>query len=155
LITLNGCLVEDAMKLSSMAFLTLALSFTGCTLGDEYSSGSERGYEANYVSSESSSYMRSTSAGDIMTTPDGRTVYTYTKEAKGSPSCFGECAEEWYPVLASKNAKPFGDLTIVERIDGTRQWAYQDRPLYLYHEDQAPGDVKGDNKEDGSWHTVK
>jgi len=102
------------------------------------------------VASESKSYTR----GDILTTPDGMTVYIYDKEAEGSASCYGECAEEWPPVLAPAEAKPFGDFTLVNRIDGTRQWAYRGKPLHLYHEDRAPGDAKGDNYE-GFWHAVR
>jgi predicted lipoprotein with Yx(FWY)xxD motif len=141
------------MKVFSMVLLVLTISLAACTMGDEYRAGSDL-HEAKYVKSESRAYMRTTSAGDILTTPDGMAVYTYDKEAKNQPSCLGECAEEWFPVLAPKDARPVGQLKTVEGIDGTHQWAYQGKPLYIYHEDKAPGDVNGDNK-DGFWHVVK
>jgi predicted lipoprotein with Yx(FWY)xxD motif len=143
------------MKFHNMVLLISAISLVGCTLGDEYAANSERRHEAKYVTTESSAYMRTTFAGNVLTTPDGMTVYTYDKEAKGQPSCLGECAEQWFAVLAPEGAQPVGELTIVEAIDGTHQWAYQGKPLYLYNEDKAPGDVEGDNKDDGSWHVVK
>jgi predicted lipoprotein with Yx(FWY)xxD motif len=135
---------------ASLPVLLMALGLSACTLADEYSGDEPEGRQANYVASDAKSYSR----GDVLTTPDGMTVYVYDKEAKGSPSCYGECAEDWPPVLASAEAKPFGDFSLVKRIDGTRQWAYRGKPLHLYHEDMAPGDTKGDNH-DGFWHAVK
>jgi len=142
-----------AHKASPWILLTM-LGLYACTLADEYSGDEPEGIQANYVASQSGSYTRSTAAGDVLTTPDGMTVYIYDKEAEGSASCYGECAENWPPVLAPAEAKPFGDFTLVKRIDGTRQWAYRGKPLHLYHEDQAPGDAKGDNY-DGFWHAVR
>ena len=139
---------------ASLPILLTLLVLSACTLADEYSGDEPEGKQANYVASQSGSYTRSSAAGDVLTTPDGMTVYVYDKEAEGSPSCYGECAEDWPPVLAPAEGKPFGDLSLVKRIDGTRQWAYRGKPLHLYHEDQAPGDAKGDNL-DGFWHAVK
>ena len=143
-----------AARKASLPILLTVLALSACTLADEYSGDEPEGKQANYVESQSGSHMRSTAAGDVLTTPDGMTVYIYDKEAKGSASCYGACAEDWPPVLAPVEAKPFGDFTLVKRIDGTRQWAYRGKPLHLYHEDQAPGDAKGDNY-DGFWHAVR
>ncbi len=145
------------MKAARTAALPIVLSLltlTACTLADEYSGDEPEGAQVSYVASQSSSYRRSTPAGYVLTTPEGMTVYIYDKEAEGSASCYGACAEDWPPVLAPADAKPFSEFTLVKRIDGTRQWAYRGKPLHLYHEDQAPGDAKGDNYE-GFWHAVK
>ena len=40
------------------------------------------------------------------------------------------------------------------RTDGTHQWAYDGKPLYLYDDDDAPGDMEGDGA-GGVWHVVK
>jgi predicted lipoprotein with Yx(FWY)xxD motif len=98
--------------------------------------------------------MHDSEAGHVMTTPEGRTVYTFDKDAAGSSSCYGECAEHWPPVTAASNAQPYGQMTIVDRTDGTRQWAYNGMPLYLYDDDEKPGDAEGDG-EGGVWHVVK
>jgi len=143
-----------AARKASLPVLLTMLVLSACTLADEYSGDEPEGQQANYVASQSGSYVRSTSAGDVLTTPEGMTVYTYDKEAEDSASCYGECAEDWPPVLAPAEAKPFGDFTLVKRIDGTRQWAYRSKPLHLYRADQAPGDAKGDNH-DGFWHAVR
>ena len=142
------------MTAKALLPILLALTLSACTLADEYSGDEPEGRQVSYVASQSSDYMRSTPAGEVLTTPDGMTVYTYDKQAEGSASCYGACAEDWPPVLAPADAKPFGDLSLVKRIDGTRQWAYRGKPLHLYREDKAPGDAKGENYE-GFWHAVK
>jgi predicted lipoprotein with Yx(FWY)xxD motif len=82
------------------------------------------------------------------------TVYTFDKDKMGASSCYGGCAEEWRPVTAAADAQPFGQMSIVDRTDGTHQWAYAGKPLYLYDDDDKPGDAEGDN-EGGVWHVVK
>jgi predicted lipoprotein with Yx(FWY)xxD motif len=67
--------------------------------------------------------------------------------------CSGECAEYWPPAKADANAQPTGDLTIIIRDDGTRQWADDGHPLYTYAKDKKPGDVTGDKVND-VWHIV-
>jgi predicted lipoprotein with Yx(FWY)xxD motif len=98
--------------------------------------------------------MRSSTDGEILTTPDGRTVYTYDKDSSGVSNCYNECAEKWPPVTAASDARPVGRMTIIERTDGTRQWAYNGMPLYLYQSDSAAGDVTGDDV-GGVWHVVR
>jgi predicted lipoprotein with Yx(FWY)xxD motif len=132
----------------------LGLVLSACTLADEYSADKPEGRAAAYVESDFKSYTRPSAAGNILTTPDGMTVYTYVNEAPGSASCYADCADEWPPVLAPAGAKSFGDLTTVRRLEGKPQWAFRGKPLHFYQEDKAPGDVKGDNK-DGLWHVVK
>jgi predicted lipoprotein with Yx(FWY)xxD motif len=134
--------------------LILALVLSACTLIDEYTADKPEGREANYLQSDFKSYARSTAAGNILTSPDGMTVYTYINEAAGSASCYAECADEFPPVLVPAGARPFGELTTIKRLEGDKQWAYRGKPLHFYQEDKAPGDVKGDNK-DGLWHVVR
>jgi predicted lipoprotein with Yx(FWY)xxD motif len=51
------------------------------------------------------------------------------------------------------DAKADGDFTLVDRTDGTKMWAYKGWPLYLWIEDVAPGDTKGDGV-GKVWHTA-
>jgi predicted lipoprotein with Yx(FWY)xxD motif len=37
-----------------------------------------------------------------------------------------------------------GHWTIVARADGSKQWAYDGKPFYLWMNDKKPGDVTGD-----------
>jgi predicted lipoprotein with Yx(FWY)xxD motif len=37
-----------------------------------------------------------------------------------------------------------GKFTVITRDDGSAQWAYHGKPLYLWVRDKAPGDTTGD-----------
>ena len=93
----------------------------------------------------------------------------YSGESPGSPACYEDvltvtaglmspyppgirlpelderksCTDLWKPVTAEESAQEVGEWTIVERRDGSRQWAYQEQPLYTSVKDQEPGDVLG------------
>jgi len=98
--------------------------------------------------------VEKTSLGNVLTDPNGMTLYTYDKDSAGKSNCSGECAEYWPPVKASADAKAAGDLTIITRDDGTKQWANDGKPLYTFVKDKKPGDVTGDNFKN-IWHVVK
>jgi len=138
--------------LKTIAAFAAAAVLAGCSGGHE--GGMEHHMmDANYMAS-GGDYMHDSEAGHILTTPDGMTVYTFDHDKAGASSCYGDCAEEWAPVTAAADAQPFGKMTIVARTDGKRQWAYDGKPLYLYDDDDAPGDAEGDG-EGGVWHVVK
>jgi predicted lipoprotein with Yx(FWY)xxD motif len=82
------------------------------------------------------------------------TLYTFDKDAAGKPSCYDQCAAKWPPLTAAAGAKADGDYTLVKRKDGSMQWAYNGRPLYLWQKDKKPGDVTGDGV-GGVWHVAK
>jgi len=86
----------------------------------------------------------------------GMTLYTFDRDVAGSgkSACNGPCATLWPPAMAPADAKAEGDFTIVTRDDGTKQWAYKGKPIYLYSADKKAGDVTGDNFRD-VWHVVK
>jgi predicted lipoprotein with Yx(FWY)xxD motif len=102
----------------------------------------------------SGNYRRDSSVGQILTTPDGRTVYVFDHDRPGVSSCYNSCATIWRPVIAPGTAQPFGEMTIIMRNDGARQWAYNGRPLYVYANDRAPGDVAGNGQAE-TWHVVQ
>ena len=95
------------------------------------------------------------SAGKIYTDTNGMTLYTFDKDEAGKSNCYDDCAVNWPPFLAAADAVPEGEWTIIERTDGTKQWAYEGKPLYLWIQDKAPGDVTGEGKGDGTWHIAK
>jgi predicted lipoprotein with Yx(FWY)xxD motif len=57
--------------------------------------------------------MTKTTVGEVLTTPEGMTLYTFDKDKKGVSNCKGDCAKMWPPLKAKKGAKPTGNLTIV------------------------------------------
>jgi predicted lipoprotein with Yx(FWY)xxD motif len=83
--------------------------------------------------------------GGVLTNPAGMTLYTFDRDEAGSGKsvCNGPCATNWPPLTAAADAKPAGGYTIVTRDDGTKQWAWKGKPLYLWTKDQKPGDMTG------------
>jgi predicted lipoprotein with Yx(FWY)xxD motif len=92
----------------------------------------------------------------MLVNTSGMTLYTFDKDSAGSGKsvCNGPCATLWPPAMAATGAKPEGDYTVVTRDDGSMQWAYKGKPLYLYSVDKKAGDMTGDNFKD-VWHVVK
>ena len=74
----------------------------------------------------------------------GKPLYTFNFDTMvGMSHCEGDCAQMWPPLIASKDAKPFGDWTLVTRENGEKQWAYKTKPLYTYSKDEPGGAPKG------------
>jgi predicted lipoprotein with Yx(FWY)xxD motif len=94
------------------------------------------------------------SAGKVLVDAKGMTLYTFDKDEAGKSNCYDNCAKNWPPAAATDGDKPAGDLTIIERTDGTKQWADGGKPLYTFVKDTKPGDVTGDNV-GNVWHVVK
>ena len=89
----------------------------------------------------------------VLVDQSGMTLYTFDKDSAGKSACYDGCAKAWPPLAASADAKPDGDYTVVTRDDGSKQWAYQGKPLYLFVKDAKPGD-KQDDKVKDVWHVV-
>ena len=94
------------------------------------------------------------SMGKIYTDSKSMTLYTFDKDEAGKSNCYDKCAVNWPPFMAAADAMAEGDWTVVTRTDGSKQWAYDGKPLYLYIEDKKPGDIVGDGK-GGVWHVAK
>jgi predicted lipoprotein with Yx(FWY)xxD motif len=92
--------------------------------------------------------------GGMMTNNAGMTLYTFDKDSGGKSACNGPCTGNWPPLMAGSDAKAMGDWSVITRDDGSKQWAYKGKPLYLWSKDQKPGDMTGDGF-NGSWHVVK
>ena len=96
---------------------------------------------------------RQTGLGEVFTDADGMTLYTYDKDTPGKSNCTGLCAVFWPPVIAADTAKSTGRFTTITHDDGTKQWAYNGKPLYGYINDAKAGDTNGDGV-DGVWHVA-
>ena len=129
------------------------VAIAGCS-SDTYDTNNRETQSTSADYGQENSYMADTSAGSVMTTPNGMTVYTFDKDQPGRSNCYDDCAMKWPPVMADANAQEYDRMTLVTRTDGQRQWAYDGMPLYTYHADAATGDVEGD-KVGGVWHVVK
>ena len=85
---------------------------------------------------------------------DRSTPSTRTPPAAARAPATARAPKLWPPVMADADAKPEGDWTIVTRDDGSKQWAYKGKPVYLYESDMKAGDTTGDNFKN-VWHVVK
>ena len=90
----------------------------------------------------------------VLVDAHGMTVYTFDKDVAGSGTraCTGGCAENWPPVNAG-HAAVAAPYSTVTRDDGSKQLAYQGKPLYTFVKDKKAGDREGDKKMN-VWHVV-
>ena len=91
-----------------------------------------------------------TALGKILVDGDesGKTVYAFTPDTAGTPTCYDDCAANWPPVTpegtpTAGTGLDASLLTVVDRTDGTKQLKYGDWPLYYFAGDKAAGDTNG------------
>jgi len=73
----------------------------------------------------------------------GLTLYTSKADPFGESVCVGACEQEWPPALAMGGERGFESFTIIVRGDGSRQWAYEGKPLYRSVKYSEPGQANG------------
>lgn len=95
-------------------------------------------------------------ANGMLTNSAGMTLYTFDRDnaGNGKSACSGPCAANWPPLMAKEGDQASGDYNIISRDDGSKQWAYKGKPLYLWAKDQKPGDKSGDGV-NNVWHIAK
>jgi predicted lipoprotein with Yx(FWY)xxD motif len=98
------------------------------------------------------------SLGQILVDGEGRTLYAFTPDSAGEPTCYEGCAQAWPPLLAEGDIAvgPGLDATMfttVARTDAGMQVKVGDWPLYHFAQDAAPGDTNGQGKSD-KWYVV-
>lgn len=94
----------------------------------------------------------------VVTSAQGRTLYSFAPDTATASKCTGACAQIWPPVTGPATAGPgvTGTLGMLTRTDGTKQATYNGRPLYTYTADTAPGQANGNglNVNGGLWTEV-
>jgi predicted lipoprotein with Yx(FWY)xxD motif len=88
------------------------------------------------------------SLGQILVDSQGRTLYLFKKDTGITSTCTGACAAAWPPLLV--NGKPTAGsgaraslLGSTMRAEGKTQVTYNGHPLYLFAQDQKPGETNG------------
>lgn len=66
-----------------------------------------------------------------LTDLNGASLYVFDGDVGLSSSCYGACATQWSPYVARMGAAMAENWTMVARKDGTMQWSYMGRPVYL------------------------
>lgn len=96
--------------------------------------------------------------GQHLTDAEGRTLYLFLNDRDGESGCLGECATAWPPLL-TEGAPVAGEgveaslLGTHTREDGSVQVVYNTYPLYYFAEDEAPGDILGQDTGD-IWYVI-
>jgi predicted lipoprotein with Yx(FWY)xxD motif len=101
--------------------------------------------------------------GLVLADSEGRTLYAFSSDARGVPSCYGACEKAWPPLIISKgepepsNGASAAKLGIVERTDRSKQVTYAGHPLYAFSGDGSPGQAKGNGTSafGGTWTALK
>ncbi|MCR4268173.1 hypothetical protein [Nitratireductor sp. ZSWI3] len=129
------------MLTRSLLAAAAALAFTSAmALAEDYAGGAIKTMDS--------------ADGEILTDANGMTLYTFDKDEANMSTCYNECAINWPPLIAASGAAADGEFSLVERQDGSMQWAHEGKPLYLWKNDQKPGDTTGDGV-GGAWHVAK
>ena len=97
-----------------------------------------------------------TGLGTILVDANGMTLYGFTADSTGEPTCVEGCADAWPPALVEGEPE-VGELdasvfTTVEHPLGSQLKA-GDWPLYTFSGDTAPGDTNGQGS-GGKWFVV-
>ncbi|MDJ0768124.1 MAG: hypothetical protein QNJ12_04990 [Ilumatobacter sp.] len=98
--------------------------------------------------------------GPIVTDANGISLYLFTPDEAGNPTCTGDCAGTWPPLLIEAGSElAAGEgidpalLSTVEHPDGGMQLKIGIWPLYYFAGDSEPGDVTGQGSGD-KWFVV-
>lgn len=95
----------------------------------------------------------------VLTTPAGLTLYYLTSDVAATPKCSATCLTHWPPLLSTGTpvlpSGVAGALTVVQNSNGS-QVAYNGHLLYMFANDKAQGDSKGEgiNAFGGTWHAA-
>ncbi len=97
------------------------------------------------------------SLGTVLVDAAGLTLYAFTPDTGGVPTCVDSCADAWPPAFV--DGEPTVDgvdaalVTTVEHPAGGTQLVVDGHPLYTFAGDAAPGDVNGQGSGD-AWFAV-
>ncbi len=103
------------------------------------------GCSYNKTSASNTPYIQQhqTSLGKIFTDSKGMSLYTFTKDKYNTSNCNNGCAVKWPPLYAQKNSVASGRFSVITRLDNSKQWALDGKPLYKWFKDKKPGDTTG------------
>ena len=136
---------HKALFISLSLAAIVALSVAACGGG----SGTTRSALAAASGGRSATLSVANSVlGQILVDAQGRTLYLFKADSRGTSACDGACAAAWPPLLAHGSAIIAGGadrslVSTINRSTGAPQLTYNGHPLYLYAGDHKPGQVNG------------
>jgi len=149
-----------ATSILGLALIVGACSSSGATTAPT-TSATEAPSEAPAASQPATGLtiaLASTSLGSILVDGTGRTLYVFTPDTGGTPTCYDTCASNW-PPLTSDPAPTVGDglaaadFGSTKRTDGSTQVTFHGHPLYYFAGDTQAGDTNGEGL-NGKWFVV-
>jgi predicted lipoprotein with Yx(FWY)xxD motif len=157
---LRSVLRRSALPAVSIA--VLALAGCGAASGDSSSgSAGDSGSRATTVS------VSAADGGKVLTNSDGQTLYVSDQEKQQVLCKSSSCTDIWSPLTVSAGQAPTapaslqGDLSTLERPDGSTQVAFDGQPLYTFSFDRSAGQVNGEGQADSfdgvdfTWHVAR
>lgn len=169
-------------KIYALALVVAALAVVaaGCGGGSDSSSGGAYsgkgggGYGGGSENKSASAKSESSGSGGavvslgsvqklgmVLVDSNGMTLYDFHKDKGTTSSCYGGCAQAWPPLTTEGepqvgNGASASKLGTTERKDGTTQVTYAGHPLYLFVEDQKPGEANGNDVTafGGQWYAL-
>jgi predicted lipoprotein with Yx(FWY)xxD motif len=93
----------------------------------------------------------------VLTTTNGRTLYSLSVEKNGKFICTGSCLSVWHPLTVPAGVRPTGPVKLgtIKRPEGGTQVTYKGRPLYRFGGDSKAGEANGEGIKDvGTWHAA-
>ena len=155
--------LQTLLQGSALPVLAIGvMALAGC--GSDGDSSSEAGDTSGSTGTTVS--VRDAGDDQVLATSGGLTLYVSDQE-QGEVLCASSaCEEVWVPLTVPSGRQPSGpgelegDLTTVERPDGSSQVALEGQPLYTFSFDHAAGDVNGDGETDSfdgvdfTWHVA-
>lgn len=138
------------LALPAATVALIALAGCGSSSGSQSPAAAAKP-AASAAASQGSGTLRTadSSLGRIVVDGKGMTAYYYTPDKAGSGKsvCTGECLAAWPPITttaaAPKATGVTGTVGTITRSDGSKQLTVNGRPVYLFAQDDKPGDVKG------------
>lgn len=87
----------------------------------------------------------SDSSGQFLADNSGHTLYTYGADTNGKSNCSGACLATWpiYKATSQSGSNLPANVSVIQRDDGSMQYAYKGLPLYTFTSD-TKGHMTGD-----------
>jgi predicted lipoprotein with Yx(FWY)xxD motif len=125
---------------------TAALALSACASEEPAASSSGGGSSDGPVQTRDVAGV-----GTVLADTSGNTLYFTDSESDGSFKCQDDCLSLWIPAAApgdTVDGAPVPDLGVVQRPDGMKQLAYQNKPLYTFTMDSTDKPASGHNATD-------
>lgn len=99
-----------------------------------------------------------TQLGEVLVDSEGLSLYAFTNDADGNPTCAADCADAWPAAIVDGEIAVAEELdsavfSVVPALDGGEQLKAGKWPLYRFAGDAAPGDINGQGS-GGVWFLV-